>query len=80
MIRSVLKLSSEDFKTIVGLLPKTKEKPKLTNTEREKLTELRDLLEYFEEFTKQIQGDNVTISKVYPAVHGLKVKYFLKIK
>lgn len=72
MIRSVLKLTHEDFKHVCALLPK--EKPKLSTVEREKLVEV--LLEYFEKFTNAIQGDSITISKVYPAVSGLKVYYF----
>lgn len=73
MVRSVLRLSPDDFKSIVGLLPKNKEKPKLSNLEREKLNELKDVLEFFEEFTNHLQSDSITISKVYPAVSGLKV-------
>ena len=73
MIRSVLKLSPDEIKSLVGLLPKTKERPKISAYEREQLVELKDVLELFEQFTNNMQSDSITISKVYPAVSGLKV-------
>lgn len=73
MIRSVLKLTPDDFKSVVSLLPRNKDKPKLSSDERARLYELKEVLEYFEEFTNNLQSDSVTISKVYPAVSGLKV-------
>lgn len=76
MIRSVLKLSPDEIKSLVGLLPKTKERPKISSYEREQLVELKYVLELFEQFTNNMQSDSVTISKVYPAVSGLKVSFW----
>lgn len=75
MIRSVLKLSAEDLKKVIALLPnkKGKEKMKISATEREILEELKEVLGFFEQFTDQMQADKVSISKVYPCVAGLKV-------
>lgn len=41
------------------------------------LEELRDLLKLFETFTNELQGDVITISKVFPCVSGLKVIIFI---
>ena len=73
MIRSVLKLTPADMQKLFSMLPKHAEKPKLSKNEIEKLVELKEVLELFEEFTKQMESDSVSISKVYPAVSGLKV-------
>ncbi len=75
MIRSVLKLSTDDFKRIVSLLPDKNEKDKvrILNYEREMLEELMEVLSFFEQFTDELQADTITISKVWPCVAGLKV-------
>lgn len=75
MIRSVLKLSADDFKRITSLLSdkKGRDKLKLTSSEREMLEELQEVLGFFEQFTDQLQSDKVSISRVYPCVSGLKV-------
>ena len=78
MIRSVLKLTPVEFASIKSKLPTTTKAQKETkknfslNIEREMLKELRKVLEMFEFVTDEIQGDGVTISKVYPCINFLK--------
>jgi hypothetical protein len=83
MVRSVLKLTPADFLAIQKLLPKSSRKQKvlkanleLSSTERAILKELVELLEGFEFVTNQLQGDGVSISKVYPCFRYLNT--FLK--
>lgn len=85
MIRSILRLSSDELKKVVSLFQdkKLRDQYRITATEREMLEELKEVLSYFEEFTNELQSDSLTISKVYPCVSGLKVClkiYYLVIK
>lgn len=82
MIRSVLKLTPEDIKSIQGSMPAQNAKQKeikkkfcLTSTERDMLSELKDLLEMFEFVTDELQSNKINISRVYPAVAMLKKKF-----
>ena len=79
MVRSVLKLSPADFVKIQKSLPNKSFKQKetranfeITSTECAILKELVELLESFEFVTNQLQGDGVSISKVYPCYYYLK--------
>ena len=79
MVRSVLKLSPNDFMTIKNKLPtksKTQKEVKkffyLDETERKMLNELKDLLEIFEWVTDELQSNDVSISRVYPCVNYLR--------
>lgn len=78
MIISVLKLWTDELKKALSLL-KGKDKDKYKNSERDMLIELKELLELFEQFTDELQGDQITISKVYPCVSGLKVNNLFKL-
>jgi hypothetical protein len=84
MIRSVLKLTPEDFKNIKK---KMKEKPNktkkqievinnfhLTETEIEMLKELEELLSMFEIMTNEFQSDGASSSAVYPCIMSIKKK------
>ena len=79
MIRSVLKLSPEDMKTIRNQLPiKTQEQKEIkrkfdiSTVEREMLEELKDVLEKFEFVTDELQSNKINISRVYPCVAFLR--------
>ena len=81
MVRSVLKLSPNDFKTIRSeMIVDTKEKVEvrrkfdLSSKERDMLDELKNILEAFEFFTDELQGNRVNISRVYPGVIFLTEK------
>ena len=81
MIRSVLKLKSEDFKRIrdemvaVNANQKdVREKFALNDHEREMLTELKIVLEWFEFVTDELQSNKINISRVLPCVEFLKKK------
>jgi len=72
MIRSVLRLTPEELNRIKLALPSITDKQRetqknfaITSTERSILKELVALLESFEFVTNQMQGDGVSISKVY---------------
>jgi len=78
MVRSVLKLTPADFSTIQQSLPRTSRKQQevkanfaLSSTDRAILKELVELLESFEFVTNQLQGDGVSVSKVYPCFRFL---------
>ena len=81
MVRSVLKLSPVQFDQIRDALKKEAKSKKqkdaaknfyLTMQERHMLEELVTLLSLFEYATDELQGDGVTISRVYPAITLLK--------
>jgi hypothetical protein len=79
MVRSVLKLSPQDLKQIRDQLPnKTsdeKERRKkfdISEIEREKLMELKDLLQMFEFVTDELQSNRINISRVYPCIEYLR--------
>ena len=79
MIRSVLKLSPEEMRTIRNnMATKTaeqravKRKFDLTNVEREMLEELKTLLEMFEFVTDELQSNRINISRVYPCIQYLR--------
>ena len=81
MTRSVLRLSAADFKTIRSEIPaqtkaqqETREKFDLSKKERDMLVELVNILEAFEFFTDELQGNSVNISRVYPGVIFLRDK------
>ena len=85
MIRSVLKLKSEDFKRIrdemvaVNANQKdVREKFALNDHEREMLTELKIVLEWFEFVTDELQSNKINISRVLPCVEFLKKKLINK--
>ena len=70
MCRSVLKVSHAEFKKIRESLPNKSAKQKATRkkfdisqTDRDMLEELVQLLEAFEWVTNELQGNTVTISK-----------------
>lgn len=70
MIRSILKLSQDDMKTIRNAMPaktKTQKQNKkdfdLTITEREMLDKLSKVLSLFEWATDQFQSNNVSFSR-----------------
>ena len=70
MCRSVLKVSQAEFKKIRESLPNKSAKQKATRkkfdisqTDRDMLEELVQLLEAFEWVTNELQGNTVTISK-----------------
>ena len=46
----------------------------MTQIERDTLTELVKILEWFESVTDEFQSDKVSISKVYPSVNFLRHK------
>ena len=81
MIRSVLKVSIEEFDLIKSKLrskavslKKAANSFSLSLLERCMPTELCSLLALFEFVTDELQGDVVTISRVYPAVKMLQTK------
>ncbi len=81
MTRSVSRLSAADFKTIRTEMPSTNSKQKevikkfdVNDKDRTRLEELKDILEGFEFFTDEFQGDSVNISRVYPGVVCLREK------
>ena len=78
MIRSVLKLTDEDLKMIRDKLPKKNKHQRLVKKffslsakERAMLQELCQVLTWFEFVTDQLQGNTVTISRVYPCIRML---------
>ena len=78
MCRSVLNVTPAEFKKIRDCLPKKTDKQRATRrnfdisqTDRDMLAELVQLLEAFEWVTNELQGDTVTISKVYPCIEYL---------
>jgi hypothetical protein len=81
IVRSVLKLSPNDFKTIrIEMIVETKEKVEvrrkgdLSSKEKQMLEEIKNILEAFEFCTDELQGNRVNISGVYPGVIFLKEK------
>ena len=69
-IRSVLRLTHDDLKSVRNQMPDKNEKQRaarrkfhLSAESREKLTELVKVLEEFEWATDELQGDGITISK-----------------
>ncbi len=81
MIRSVLKVTREQFQDIQNKMPtltkvqrRVKKSFMISNTERKMLTELRDVLEMFEFATNELQGNDVSISRVYPQIRSLLIK------
>jgi hypothetical protein len=72
LVRSILKISILELAQIRNNLPtntrkqrKTKELFRLSQTEREMLAELRDLLANFEFVTNELQSNKISISRVY---------------
>jgi len=83
MVRSVLRLTPEEFQQIKQKMPNStadeKERRKkfdITNIERQMLNELKQVLELFEWVTDEFQANDVTISRVYPCVVSLRSKLF----
>jgi len=81
MIRSVLRLTDDDFKQIRKSMPKrttaqreAKEKFKLSKKERAMIGELAEVLKHFEWLTDNLQTNEVSISRVYPCIVSLRVK------
>lgn len=79
MIRSVLKLSQTDLSSIRNNLPTNSKRQKevkknfgISDRERAMLEELKQILEMFEFVTDEIQGNTVSISRVYPCINYLK--------
>jgi hypothetical protein len=79
MIRSVLKLSPDEFKAIrlkmstkTAEQRETKKKFDLSKEDREMLEELKVVLEMFEFVTDEFQSNKISISRVYPCVIFLK--------
>jgi hypothetical protein len=79
MVRSVLKISTEQLNSIRNSMPnrnkkelEAKNKFKLSDKEREMLEELKDVLEMFEFVTDEFQSNKINISRVYPAVKYLR--------
>jgi len=79
MIRSVLKLTPDQLVAIKEKMPsKTKKQRKaksnfsLSQLEREKILELKQLLEMFEFVTNELQSNKISISRVYPCVRFLQ--------
>jgi hypothetical protein len=73
MIRSVLKLKSEDFKRIRDEMvalnatqKEVREKFSINDNEREMLNELQIVLEWFEFVTDELQSNKINISRVLP--------------
>ena len=73
--RAVLKVTPQEFKTIKGNMPtrtpqqrETKKNFDITSEERAMLVELVSVLELFEWVSDELQGNQVTISRVYPCV------------
>ena len=81
MIRSVLKLTPDDFKQLIKTMPTSNQKQRdaiklfrISELEREMLSELVDLLEIFEWLTNEFQSNKVSSSRVYPTVMAVKHK------
>jgi len=81
MIRSVLRISDEDFKKIRKSMPtktkkqlEVKSKFNINPKERAMLEELADVLTHFEWLTDNLQTDEVSISRVYPCIVSLRIK------
>ena len=81
MIRSVLRLTPEEFQQIKQKMPNSTSEDKerrrkfdLSSIERIMLNELKQVLELFEWVTDEFQANDVTISRVYPCVISLRSK------
>jgi hypothetical protein len=84
MIRSVLKLSPDDFKNIRAKMKSKKNKTTkqqevinnffLAETEIAMLKELEKLLSMFEIITNEFQSDGFSSSSVYPCIMSIKAK------
>lgn len=81
MIRSVLRLTPEEFQQIKQKMPNSTSEDKerrrkfdLSSMERIMLNELKQVLELFEWVTDEFQANDVTISRVYPCVISLRSK------
>jgi hypothetical protein len=81
MIRSVLRISDEDFKKIRKSMPtktkkqlEVKSKFNINPKERAMLEELADVLTHFEWLTDNLQTNEVSISRVYPCIVSLRIK------
>jgi len=73
LVRSILKINAIELQQIRNNLPTktkqqraTKELFRLTQIDREMLSELRDLLVCFEFVTNELQTNEISISRVYP--------------
>ncbi len=80
MIRSVLRLTDEDFRSVRDKMPrktkkqrKTRKNFELKSKERAMLEELAQILEHFEWLTDNLQTNEVSISRVYSCVDALRV-------
>jgi hypothetical protein len=77
MINGYLKLSSADLKALLSFNSKKKnlenqKKLILANVEVEKIKELQSIYKELYICTQILQGDNVTISKLLPAIRTIK--------
>jgi hypothetical protein len=79
MIRSLLKVTPDQLVAIKEKMPsKTKKQRKaksnfsLSQLEREKILELKQLFEMFEFVTNELQSNKISISRVYPCVRFLQ--------
>lgn len=82
MIRSVLKLKSEDLKRIRDEMvalnatqKEVREKFSINDYEREMWNELQIVLEWFEFVTDELQSNKINISRVRPCYEFIKKKY-----
>ena len=80
MIRSVLKVTPAQFQEIQSKMStkgakarKTRDNFFFSDYERSALSELQALLELFERPTNDFQSNQVSISRVYPAINTLMV-------
>jgi len=79
LVRSILKLSTAELQQIRSNMPTKNKKQqmakelfRLTQKDREMLSELRDLLVLFEFVTNELQTNEISISRVYPCYLYLK--------
>jgi hypothetical protein len=79
--RSILKVNDKEFKKIQKSMRNGTEKEKSARAnfkieieEREMLTELVEILEWFEFVTNEFQSNRINISRVYPCIKFLEMK------
>jgi len=79
MIRSVLRITPEEWAEVRGKMSRTSYKDEkkynkffISSVERSMLQELETVLSMFELITDEFQSNRVSISRVYPCVDSLK--------
>ena len=90
MVRSVLKLTKEDFDSLRKRMNSKKNKTQkqketiknfnLSETEIPMLKELEELLSHFEWMTNEFQSNEVSSSRVYPCIMTLKHRIMYKLE